>query len=266
MRNWISLFENAEGEPMTEPTVLYRSISIPELVSIAFRGAVTGGKNSFAGDHRTWVFFGDTLNDNLIGQGEDHSRYPSYALKDDPIHGEFRRVKNDIEELGTLAANVLRAAATKNGWRKVTPELLDRLEWGNESTVRQCRQDYGFSDAALKKIMDELLTAVLEKNELQNHYTNLHKDQQGKFNDVRKQWGYTSAVIITHPIEGGTIFQDEHSNHDGDEYSFYPGEVTTSDIAAVNLYQGRELKITIDPEDILATLKAAGIDTESFMQ
>lgn len=270
MRNWINLFESHQDEPsmMSTPRVLYRSVSIPELVSVAFRGEVTGGGNTFSGDNRRWVFFGDQLNSNLIHQGEDHSRYPSYAIRHHPIHNKFRANSQDVEEIALLAANTLRVLAKQKKWSAVTEELLDRLTW-DESTARRMRSEYGRYAPDLKHILDDLIEAFEVRTGLRDQYQGLHKDSYETYKTARKDWGYTSAVIVTKPTDRGFHFRADkgESYHDGDEYGFYSGDITLDDIDHVMLYRNGEEVMRINQMDeILPILRKGGIDTQAYMQ
>jgi hypothetical protein len=64
---------------ISEPTTLYRSVSLQEMDNIFSSGAVQGGGNRFnSHEGRPFVFFASVLNQQCIGQAEDVTRIAEY--------------------------------------------------------------------------------------------------------------------------------------------------------------------------------------------
>jgi hypothetical protein len=269
MREFMNLIESylkEEGTPMQEPMVLYRSMSIPELVSVAFRGEVSGGGNRFNGfENRKWVFFGDKLSDNLIGQGEDHTRYPSHSLKDDDIHTKFRAAKEEADDYGHMVTFILKKLAKEKQWN-VKDDVYDGLARGESFAVSKAMA-YAPYDPKLKSALEQTKIAFSVLRKLEDEYAELHQGASRSFRDNTQRWPFSSAVIVTRPITGGTVFSEDsgESNHDGAEYGFYPGDVRLDDIEKVILYKDGKAVQEISPTQILGTLRNAGIDIDQYM-
>ena len=89
--------------PMRGPKVLYRSVSVPELLDICRSGTIRGGMNRFnPADRRPLVFFADTLDDRLISQGEHIHRQAYYAAESSQEHLLCEFLRQRIREHGTL--------------------------------------------------------------------------------------------------------------------------------------------------------------------
>lgn len=269
--------DHMNPERMTERKVLYRSVSIPELVSICFTGSITGGNNKFNGfDPRRYVFFADELNEHTIWQGEDHSRYPTYALSNHPIHQEEQDLNREIEELGQLAYFSLKAAvrkteaaAAKAGRR--TPEFdynaaYEELAHGGTRMA----SDYAFASSQLRDLIAEIKAAVAKRHDLNPRYREAHGEASRAFDASLKTWGVSSGVIVTKPISGGVLYRKEHDTaaFGGNEYGFASGDVTWREIDHYLLVKdGVVLPGSYDDSgDVMRKLKELGVPFEDYLQ
>ena len=245
----------------SEPKVLYRSVSIPELIDILKTGKVVGRQNRFNGfDPRRFVFFADTLTDKVIGQGEEIDRQAMVAMENDPIHQEFDALEQQLKELTKREADAVWFAVERNPRLgeiyQITSATYAAFLQGDEEAER------AFSRAvhrvpAIAKLAQQRLKIYEKLNKLREKYRTKHRKTEDQ---LRAKWGkspYSSAVIVTKPVGGGLHYSHEHGKSgmgQEDEYGFLPGRVTWEDIDKVILMKAGQPVKTVSYDEAEAEL------------
>jgi hypothetical protein len=227
---------------MREPKVLYRSVSLPELVDIWANGIISGGQNKFNSfDPRRHVFFGDEMSEEIIYQGEEIDRQANHALQKHSLHNEFAIIQREIKDhmllLKNIAINILQKSS---GPRSV--ELLSQVNAGKTQAIYNAGQmAYG----------DDRTLFQSELDELNKEYRGEHRDKMKEIKDRRETFPITSAVIVTKPISGGLYYSKAHgkSGMTGNEYGFAPGAVTYYNIDKIVFIKDGKQVGTLDPYD-----------------
>lgn len=218
---------------MEEAKVLFRSVSLRELKDIFERGEVIGGQNQFNDfEHRKWVFFGDQITDQLIGQGEEVSRQASHMMNDHRVHHEFRRIKQNIE----FWANFIRNRLTRLGVEFDEDMMLGLIHQGEHrgyflrlaATMETGREKYF-------EAIDEIQRQVSEVSDLRNTYREAHRNYESGIALQNQHRKATSAILVTKPLSGGLHYSKNFgkSGFQTDEYGFHSGQVKASDIDKV---------------------------------
>lgn len=220
----------------SEPLVLYRSVSIPELVSVLRTGRIWGGQNRFnMFDCRPLVFFGDSLTDWLIGQGEHTHRQAYFASQ---FHDVYRDAQLALRHMEELACNILRELDSDR--ISYDPEQAFMLEFGNCGRLRhralrpaKTRRKYRALFGALKQL-------TRTNNRLGNAHAVLVQNLEAEIDGWKAAHPFTSAVLVTRPIAGGLVYSTP-AYQGGREYGFRPGQVTLGDIREIILIKDRRI-------------------------
>lgn len=197
---------------MTEPMVLYRSVSPEEWEQIKRDGEIRGGLNSFNPfDSRREVFFGDSPNGLLLSQGEDVTRRVEYQVQQTPLGEAFKRKAEEVLALqGQLYART---------------EALGAIP----TVLRNKDAEYASLKNQYDKARKELDALKAQAKEQMNSTRATLRQQDA-------ERGYTSVLLTTKPIAGGRVYQGKHSGMGEDkEYGFDSGVVKLSDIASAQL-------------------------------
>lgn len=245
------LLEQLQGHPMAEPKVLYRSVSLPELKDILKTGKVTGRQNTFNEfEERRHVFFGDVLNDELIFQGEDHSRVASVALAGHGIHQRFKdnhdaktAAKQEIESALDAHMARINASRTRRGLEPIDAESRNDFRWAVPKELWKEHDKYEDRDRAMRKKYIEMLRAW-------------EKKYRGKL----AEQPYSSAVLQTKPISGGVEYSTDSQMKGMHEYGFDSGQVTLADIDKVYLIKDRKIVKQATPDQLPRLLRPAKLD------
>ena len=261
------LDDKMHPKPMVEPKTLYRSVSLPELADIAKTGEIRGKGNSFNGfDPRPYVFFGDTIDESLIWQGEETERQASAALSDHDIHKRFaelqaarERIKERMTAYGKVAFDKANRAATKAGRRVVTldPDEIEKLD-RNELPNRIVSM-INF-DEPYRAMRSELQKLTKDEQALRDEFRQHFRAERSNIEAWIAQLPISSAILQTKPITGGAHYSRAHGDtgFSDAEYGFWPGQVKLSDIVKVHYVKDRKVIDTASPETISSTLAKLG--------
>lgn len=239
---------------MVEPKVLFRSVSIPELADIWLRGDIQGGKSDFNSfEHRSYVFFGDTFNAELISQGEEIARQVSHGLKDHQAHRSMRALGTEIADQKRLLGHMLRDQAS---YRYSLPndDLISRAadgDWSGRIEIKQLLKPRAL--AAMREL-DDLLD---QRAQLRTVYQGAYEKEYPKTENRVAAYSFSSAVLQTRPVDGGVEYPT-NSGMTQQEYGFQPGEITVHDIAKVFWIKNSKIVGESGPDDIGVRLKQAG--------
>lgn len=255
--------DHMKPRPMPEPRVLYRSVSLPELVDIWRKGVITGGGNLFNFmDQRPYVFFADEIDERLIRQGEYVDRQAHYALREHRINGEIERKLDRTEQI----ADVILAEMGHHGIA-YDLDLTDNFRLGIE---HRCFRNAAFRSPKAVRLKFAALFRILRRlqRELIAAYGEYDRQHQLRWAEIEQHLArlpYSSAIIVTHPIGGGLLYSTEFGASGlGDrEYGFRPGQVTIEDIAEVILIKARREVDRCFPRNLgrrLADLEDCGLD------
>jgi hypothetical protein len=222
--------------PMDSPKVLFRSVSIPEIIDILRTGKVTGRLNKFNDfDRRRHVFFGDHVSSKLIWQGEEVDRQVIAAMSENPIHTEFERLEKEVRKLTqeriTMAKKVLdtinekRAAIGRDPmpWDEGNPPLDWIIKMGEFYKIR----------SPLYKSAQRISALQTSMNALQKSYREQYQAEYKRLKPEIMARRFTSAIIETYPVTGGLHYSKKHGQSgmgDEDEYGFASGQIKLSDI------------------------------------
>lgn len=228
-----------EGQLMQEPMVLYRSVSLPELVDIARRGVVSGGGNTFnAFDPRPDVFFADKIDDLLIGHGEHVPRQVTFAMRG---HVSSRRI-DLVRELITRRADFILAQLDDDrvAYDRYSADdfrlgfLVSKFRRLSFRTRRGNGQTYAQHFRALRRLLrkQEALAADYDRE-----WHLRHRAAERHLRDLP----YSSAILVTRPISGGCVYSTASGfcGHGEREYGFRLGQVTLADLAEIILIKDR---------------------------
>lgn len=237
---------------LTQPAVLYRSVSVWELRAIWSSGRIDGGGNSFSGfDDRPFVFFADRITPFLIFQGEDIER--------------------------TACRNVKILYADKE--KRLTETLIsvqhDQRRWAEDASRRlgAAVKFYGEdapTDAAWQAVHARMSAWSEERDRINEMFRwNVRCELDALKADLRDR-PFTSAILETSPLSGCRIYEGNFGEGSREpEYGFLPGEVKIDDLARVHPVAGKEIldSLPISELDALMTCEwAPGIGSALVRQ
>lgn len=230
--------------PMRGPKVLYRSVSVPELLDICRSGTIRGGMNRFnPADRRPLVFFADTLDDRLISQGEHIHRQAYYAAESSQEHLLCEFLRQRIREHGTLILGHLHCDGVN-----YTEDQADGLPRG---------ESYGRLKRALRHHEKYrplfLQLAALKRAEWRawEEHGRLIRKLEQSIERRNASLPITSAVLVTRPIGGGLLYTTKSGCGLGErEYGLRPGQVRLQDIERIILFKDRRKVASIAEADI----------------
>lgn len=245
---------------MTEPKVLYRSVSLGELKDIIKTGKIIGRQNKFNGfDPRPWVFFGDSIDDGLIWQGEEVDRQASAVLQGSAIEQKFNALIDEYNKLNKKRMELAKwelqkynATAARTGRRQIELDAdeqrrmdFDEIPYRVAILLSRSKE---YEDLRKKT---RLLNDKVDK--MRNSWREKHKELMNKIREKTANFSISSAIIQTKPISGGLHYSKSHgkSGMQGDEYGFPSGKVTLNDIDKV--YMVKDKKVV--GETTIANLK-----------
>lgn len=231
-----SLFD---GQPMKEPRVLYRSVSLGELFDIARRGVICGGGNLFnTFDPRPDVFFADEIDDVLVGHGEHVPRQVTFAMRE---HLSSRRIEILRDVITRRADFILRQLDDDRiAYDRYSADdfrlglLVSKFRGLSFRTKRGNGRVYARHFRALRRLLRRQvsLSAMYDRA-----WHSLHQRTEEQLRCLP----FSSAILVTRPITGGRVYSTEAGfcGHGEREYGFRLGQVTLADVAEVVLLKDR---------------------------
>ena len=227
------------ARPMPHPIILYRSVSIPELIDVLRSGLIRGGGNRFSGvDNRPYVFFADEFDDRLLRQGEATRRQAHYAAQSQHawLASEFV-----AERLSAFADLILTEFERDGIWYDpaVAPVLRngEGTGWFRRAGRRHDRKKYDRLFRYLRQLK-RVQVGLWSEYDCEVARIAREIDQRKAIASV------TSAVLVTRPIAGGLLYSIEFGMCGlGDrEYGFQPGQILLADIEQIVLVKaGQEV-------------------------
>lgn len=250
---------------MASPKVLYRAVSLPELVDIFRKGQIVGGGSSFNDfEQRRWVFFGDSL-EAVIGQGEDVSRQASHELRQHAINGQFRDLTERFMALAReFVEGSKRDLARMNAERRaenwkpieVPDETWEYALAGSDSALWEIWEKVGWIKH--KQVWTTLRKIEDQRNKLQNRFIDMLNRRTDAMTKAIEKKPVSSAVIETKPISGGLHYSGQHGKSampDADEYGFRPWTVTLSDIERVHFIKDGRVVASVPVDQVSGMLR-----------
>ena len=182
--------------------VLYRSVSPEELADIFATRRITGRGNSFSGDARDMVFFGETSVEDVLSQGEDTLR----AASTDPKHAATRARMQELDDELNEAHRALKAFYSRHG---IDPHSYS--EWEHPKAVRD----------AVERLERTIKSASAAYDKVQRPWLRKVEAEAKKLRERdRKRYGATSFVVELHNVPDGVRFTDGDSYHQSPEVGF----------------------------------------------
>ncbi len=182
--------------------VLYRSVSPDELADIFATGRITGRGNTFSGDGRDMVFFGETSVEDVLSQGEDTLR----AVSTDPKYDAARAMLRDLDAQEREAHTALKALYDRHG---IDPH--DYTPWSHPKAVRD----------AVERLERAIKSASAAYDKMQRPWLRKVEAETAKVRERnRKRYGATSFVVELHNVAYGVRFTDADSYHQTAEVGF----------------------------------------------
>lgn len=236
---------------LSTPTILFRSVSLPELADIVRSGRSVGRQNLFNPfEERREVFFGTMMTSKLIWQGEEIARQLSTALEQHPHHAALACIcaakellKKDLAAVKSANAERLNRRRQLNGLPPVDESAFDDFMLRDEDGDRLFR--------VLRKLDQEI-------SELRATHGKLRCSMEAAAKAHIKRLPVTSAVLETRPLTGGWLYSERcggiSAMDNQDEVGFLPGVVEWADIVAVHLVRQRTVTRCIEPKDVEAVL------------
>ena len=218
---------------MCEARVLYRSVSLPELADIGRTGRITGGGNRFNPvDTRRDVFFADRIDPLLIGHGEHVPRQVHFVLRDSRANRHAGLIFDRIEKRASLILDHLRL----DGFT-IDPDLAEDFIYGQSvGRIRRlsfkAKRSRWLGYAEQFRAMRRLLRC---QHSIESRYAELVERTHDAIKLERTRACFTSAILVTHPVTGGRLYEAAHGvcGHGEREYGFDPGQLGTNDLAEV---------------------------------
>lgn len=238
---------------MTEPKVLYRSVSYPELLDIVRKKKIMGGGNRFNQfDGREWVFFGDDMTSNLIYQGEELARQVEMQLMDIPLQKKYRRISTRLKEITTEINDLLDELMVDHNKDRVAagkPEMKRNEDWDRYAERRS---------PELRKLTTERIKLDAKQRELDQEYRAIFRSKYDDHRSYIDTLPFSSAVLETRPLAGGWHYSKSHNGgdtgFDNDEYGFPRGAITLKDITRIHLIKNRKVIDIITPDQLRSKL------------
>lgn len=241
--------DNYSPRPMRQPRVLFRSMSIGELAEIMRSGKIVGGGNIFHdGETRPYVFFGDDLNESLLGNGESLDRCVAVALREHEIHDQLA----DGRKVVRWRARALTSAMRRDGIGYERQDATALRSGGDKWPLIRRLSGCPTADRAKYASLLRGYAGALRAHRRMDakHYALL----RAKLSELARRTvnqPYTSAVIVTYQVTGGLEYRAEFGgtlNHGEPEYGFRPGHLTTDDIMEVLLVKDGAIVRRIGPD------------------
>lgn len=253
------LADAARPRRMAKPTVLYRSVSNPELADIAVRGTIQGRGNVFNPlDPRRFVFLGSALSPLLIEQGEDLCRQIETALFDHPSNIAYRAILDERRplwgECAGIVEGILRRHHALSGepGTEVDLSMLEAIRKGFLQGVRDLTMGMRPSDP-LPRLLAELKSLYERETayttEWQIAYNELHAEREAE----RVTLPFTSVVLETVPLSHGFHYSKAHGDSgldEEDEFGFYPESVGLGDLTRIHLVKLGKVIETLPASEI----------------
>lgn len=235
--------------PMSEPRMLFRSMALPELVEIMRTGKVVGGGNIFHdGEHRPYVFFGDELNEGLLGNGESLDRCAAVVLRDHETHAQLADARIQLRLRAKAMLHQLRRDGIKPDRHDLWAFRSGGDKWPFIRSLSRCTPIHRAKYAALLRRYAE---ASRVQRRLQARHSALLRSTFSTLSRRAANQPYTSAVIVTYLVTGGLEYRNEFGvtlNGGQPEYGFLPGQITTDEIMEVLLVKRGAIVRRIRPE------------------
>lgn len=260
-------------QPMSEPKVLYRAVSLPELVDIARRGSIHGKLNVFNEfDRRRHVFFADVLNANVIHQGEELERQA--AVKH---HKEFTdaeaAIQREIEAVAQKIAKAVKPEVASVNRQRVRKgrEAIDVMDADILAYGRGERSnDVEFLLRSASPAGAEKIKALVKERQalrdrlvgLSDRFRTTVRATMRDMTAAREGMKITSAVLETRPIAGGLHYSKRHGQSgmgEDDEYGFPPDQVTLRDIRRIHWVKDGKVIETTSADTLADDLERFGL-------
>jgi hypothetical protein len=182
--------------------VLFRSVSPDELADIFATGRITGRGNTFSGDGRDMVFFGETSVEDVLSQGEDTLRAVSTDPKYDVTRARMQALDDELNE----AHRALKAFYARHG---IDPH--DYSPWSHPKAVRD----------AVERLERAIKSASAAYDKVQRPWLRKVEAETAKVRERnRKRYGATSFVVELHNVPDGVRYTDGDSFHQTAEVGF----------------------------------------------
>ncbi len=182
--------------------VLFRSVSADELADIFTTGRIVGRGNTFAGDDRDYVFFGETSVEDVMDQGEDLQRSVSTEPKYNETRARMREIDGDLRAARSERSEILR----RRGLDVRDPDL-----WSLSKTDRRMVEELERDARKLEGAYHRVQSSWLRKVESEAKKLRVLN---------RKMYGATSFVIELRNVPGGVRFTAPDSYHQTAEVGF----------------------------------------------
>lgn len=247
-------FEDDRHKPklMDGAQVLYRSVSLPELIDIFKTGKILGRGNVFNDfDKRKYVFFGISPSEKLLYQGSEIERMIITSLEKHAIHAQFDELTARIEQNKVdIEEEIDELIEDANSDREYHNEKL--LDKDNPHTRRAFRL----------RVSSKILNLSHKLHDMEQKLRTKYREVLYKKMDQEKAKHetmlYTYALIKTFPISGGLHYSDAHGASgmgEEDEYGFRSGQITMDDIDTITLYKNKEAIFSGKPDEVKNFMK-----------
>lgn len=253
-------WDKFDPRPMREAKVLYRSVSLPELIDIAKTGKIVGRSNTFNGfDTRRWVFFGDTMTERLLWQGDEIERQASVAMQGSALDREFDKLNRQYEELtrtyGEMAmreieTKIKKRLAAKMRAPTITDQDRERITRGDLPSVFY---DLVGTTPALVANREKRRALNDRIEALRKTYREQHRALQVALKDKQASLPVSSVVLETKPLAGALHYSKSHGRSgmgEEDEYGFPSGRVTLNDVTKIHLVKNGTVIKAITPDQL----------------
>jgi len=245
-------------KPMQEERVLYRSVSLPELVDVISRGAVSGAGNRFNEfDSRPFAFFCDRVTDRLMFQGEDIERQAMTALSGEQVFVEFEHACRQALDVSSAFADEcerLREAGLRTRAHLDAAREIKLARSGSDLAMSRLANGFYSRQPGLERLKDKADGIEAQISELRLRYQAMAAAWLDEERLARERHPFTSAIIETRPISHGFHYSLAFGSSgmgDDDEFGFHRDSVRLDDVVRVHCVAGGR---------VLRTVKAAGLD------
>lgn len=255
-------------KPMQEERVLFRSVSLPELVDVISRGAVSGAGNRFNEfDSRPFAFFGDRVTDSLMFQGEDLERQAMTALSGEQVFVEFEHACRQALDVSSAFANEcerLREAGLRTRAHLDVAREIKLARSGSDLAMSRLANGFYGRQTELDRLKDKADGLEAQISELRRRYQAMAASWLDEEKLAREKYPFTSAIVETRPISHGFHYSLAFGSSgmgDDDEFGFHKDSVRLDDIVRVHCVAGGRVLRTAKADD----LEALRYEIEEFM-
>lgn len=249
---------------MKEPKVLYKALSISELVDLYEHGTMRGRPDAINDfDDRPFLMFGDKISPQMIAMGDSLERQAEIALREFDTHAKYMEAwkarEYQASRFITAVQKMIDSEKSAREKAGLAPRVLDesaihQFMRGNTLQGAMILQRLPMTEANPIRILNEIATIDSRLIDISQEYLAAEEMWIDAERSAREQYPYTSIIAQFAPLDHGYRYSKETGGvselGDLDEYGFYPNSVASDHVLRLHCVLDGKIVKKIDLEDI----------------